>query len=110
MKTGKENGTPKSNELVQTLRIHEMDDMIRSGRYPNAGDFARHFEVSVRTVSRDLDILRDRYRAPLEFEKEKRLVLHRTQFLHQVHSDFGRRTFRDCAVRAADEAVRKYAD
>lgn len=71
MKTGKEDGTPKSNELVQTLRIHEMDDMIRSGRYPNAGDFARHFEVSVRTVSRDLDILRDRYRAPLEFDKKK---------------------------------------
>lgn len=71
MKTGKEDGTPKSNELVQTLRIHEMDDMIRSGRYPNAGDFARYFEVSVRTVSRDLDILRDRYRAPLEFDKKK---------------------------------------
>ncbi len=61
----------KRDEKVKGLRIIEIDEMIRSGRYPNATDLRKHFEVSRATIMRDLDFLRDRYHAPLEYDAQK---------------------------------------
>lgn len=62
----------KSREdKVKTLRILEIDQMIREGRYPNATVLGKHFEVSRSTIMRDLDFLRDRYEAPLEYDQQK---------------------------------------
>lgn len=55
-------------EKVKSLRILEIDEMIRSGSYPNANDLCKKFEVSRSTIMRDLDFLRDRYNAPLEYD------------------------------------------
>lgn len=52
-------------------RIHLIDDMIRSGTYPNKTDLCEKIEVSPRTIARDLDMLRDLYQAPLEFDSHK---------------------------------------
>ena len=51
---------------IKTLRMVQLDELIRSGAHPNARQIAKKFGVSERTVRRDLDFLRDRYNAPLE--------------------------------------------
>ena len=64
--------TPTSREeKVKQLRIIEIDRMIRSGSYPNATTLQKHFEVSRSTIMRDIDFLRDRYNAPLEYDSLK---------------------------------------
>ncbi len=55
-------------EKVKQLRIIEIDRMIRSGSYPNASRLKAHFEVSRATIMRDIEFLRDRYNAPLEYD------------------------------------------
>ena len=58
-------------EKVKTLRIVEIDRLIREGLYPNATVLGKRFEVSRSTIMRDIDFLRDRYCAPLEFDSIK---------------------------------------
>lgn len=41
---------------------------LREGRSLKATDIAREFEVNVRTAYRDLDFLRDEWRAPVEYD------------------------------------------
>lgn len=56
----------------QYHRIQHILGMIRqgtrSGHYPNASDFTREMEVTTRTISRDMDFLRDEGNAPIEYE------------------------------------------
>ena len=56
----------------QYYRIRRMVQIVREGTetgyLPNSSDFMREYEVSRRTVSRDLDFLRDEERAPLEYD------------------------------------------
>jgi len=49
-------------------RIAALDRAVRAGEYPNAKTIARLLEVSHRTVQRDVEFLRDRLGAPLEFD------------------------------------------
>lgn len=55
-------------EKVKALRLMQIDEMIREGNYPNATDIGKRFDISRSTVMRDLDFLRDRYHAPIEFD------------------------------------------
>jgi len=48
---------------------------LRSGRPLKATDVAREFEVSLRTAYRDLDFLRDEWRVPVEFDRDKATYL-----------------------------------
>jgi predicted DNA-binding transcriptional regulator YafY len=45
----------------------KLDELLRSGNYPNASSAAVALEVVPRTIHRDLDFLRDSLGAPLEF-------------------------------------------
>ena len=62
----------KTGSRPQYYRIRRMVQMVRegadSGSLPNSTDFMREFEVSRRTVARDLDFLRDEERAPLAYD------------------------------------------
>lgn len=58
-------------EKVKSLRIIQIDKEIRSGTYPNSSSLKKLFEVSRATIMRDLEFLRDRYDAPLEFDKDR---------------------------------------
>lgn len=53
----------------QIHRLFEIDSMIRAGRYPSPRSLAEYFEVTERTVHRDLTYLRDVLHAPLEFDR-----------------------------------------
>lgn len=52
-------------------RIRAIDSEIRSGSYPNTMQLAKKFEVSVRTISRDLDEMRLFYNAPIAFDRSR---------------------------------------
>jgi len=55
----------------QLARLAEFDKAVRAGGYPSAHSFSTDYEVSVRTVKRDIAFLRDRLLAPLVFDKER---------------------------------------
>jgi predicted DNA-binding transcriptional regulator YafY len=52
-------------------RIDAFDRAVRAGNYPNARSFAAELEVGRRTVQRDIEFLRYRLRAPLEFDPRR---------------------------------------
>jgi predicted DNA-binding transcriptional regulator YafY len=51
-------------------RMTKMYAMIRTGKRHTAFDFARMFEVSHRTIIRDLEFMRDRIGLPLIYDTE----------------------------------------
>ena len=53
-------------------RIQELDREIRAGRFPNCTSFAKRWEVSRKTIQRDIDFLRDRFHAPLAYDARRR--------------------------------------
>jgi len=56
----------------QLARLVELDRAIRRNTYPNCSSFAKDYEVSPKTVQRDLDFLRDTWGAPLDYDAKER--------------------------------------
>jgi len=48
--------------------VQMVHEGAQTGYLPNSSDFMKEFEVSRRTVARDLDFLRDEERAPLVYD------------------------------------------
>lgn len=59
-------------DKVRTLRIVRIDEFIRTGSYPSVQKLMKEFETSRSTIMRDLEFLRSRYDAPIEFSKERK--------------------------------------
>ncbi len=57
---------------AQFARLLELDSRIRSGGYPNCVTFAADYEVSQKTVQRDIDYLRDQLGAPIEYDRARK--------------------------------------
>ncbi|MEW5762993.1 MAG: WYL domain-containing protein [Bacillota bacterium] len=55
----------------QFYRIYKIDRMIAQGAYPNVPKLAAFFEVSRRTIERDLAYMRDMLNAPLIYDRKK---------------------------------------
>src|SRR5215813_2759052 len=51
--------------MERMMRIHRL---IENKEYPNARQLAKELAVSVRTVKRDLEFMRDRMKLPMEFD------------------------------------------
>lgn len=56
----------------QFSRLLELDKRIRQGLYPNCLNFSADWEVSQKTVQRDIDFLRDSLNAPIDYDREKK--------------------------------------
>lgn len=56
---------------VQFWRLLKIDELIREKRYPTVRSLAKEFEVSKRTIERDIEFLRDQYDAPIEYDHRK---------------------------------------
>ena len=54
----------------QYRRLLFIDSKLRENVYPNSVSLAREWEVSGRTISRDIDYLRDELRAPIEYDRK----------------------------------------
>jgi len=57
---------------TQFSRLLELDRRIRSGGYPNCLTFSAEWEVTQKTVQRDIDYLRDQLGAPIEYDRIKK--------------------------------------
>ena len=62
----KEDDLQSKNHLERILFI---DSYIRQGSFPSKSIFVDKFEVSSKTIERDLQYMRDRLGAPLEYDK-----------------------------------------
>jgi predicted DNA-binding transcriptional regulator YafY len=59
--------TRSVEQKVRTRRLFAIDEAIRAGRYPNTDRLAALLEVNFRTIQRDIEYLRDMFRAPIEY-------------------------------------------
>lgn len=56
----------------QFWRLLQIDEQIRDGKYPNSSGLASYFEVSRRTIERDIEFLKDSYNAPIDYDRVKK--------------------------------------
>jgi len=56
----------------QYRRLLFIDRKIREGGYPNCTSLAREWEVSYKTIQRDIDYLKDSLEAPVEYDPVRR--------------------------------------
>ncbi len=56
----------------QFRRLIFIDTMIRRGDYPNCSRIAKEYEVNARTITRDIEYMRDMLEAPIEYDKARR--------------------------------------
>jgi predicted DNA-binding transcriptional regulator YafY len=59
--------TRSVEQKVRTRRLFVIDEAIRTGRYPNTDKLAALLEVNFRTIQRDIEYMRDMFRAPIEY-------------------------------------------
>jgi predicted DNA-binding transcriptional regulator YafY len=55
--------------LARVMRIHQM---LQSGTYPNCATIARTLEVGIKTVTRDVELIRDEMAWPIEYDAKRR--------------------------------------
>ena len=70
-KEGAARQTPGVN-ITGFWRLYEIDKLIAGGYYPNCVYLAEHLEVHKRTVERDIERLRDQFRAPIEYDPKRK--------------------------------------
>ena len=55
----------------QMARVVEFDRLVNLNKYPNRYSFSSDYEVSGRTVARDIEYLRDMLGAPLAYNRAR---------------------------------------
>jgi len=65
----KSSGNRSRPPLARMLRIHEQ---ISSGKKPNCFNLGQEFEVSYKTIQRDIDFMRDQLSLPVEYDSVAR--------------------------------------
>lgn len=53
------------------VRIYQIDKMIRDGKYPNCSSLAEHFELSPRTIARDIEAMKDQLNAEILYDPKE---------------------------------------
>ncbi len=61
--------TGQREDKYKLHRLIQIDKWIRSGGFPSVEKMAAVYDVSRRTILRDIEFLRDRYDAPVEYDK-----------------------------------------
>ena len=54
-------------EKVRNQRLLQILECIRTEKYPNSTKLKNKFETSRSTIMRDIEFLKDRYNAPIEY-------------------------------------------
>ena len=57
---------------TQAERLVALDQQLRNNKYPNCTSFAEEWEISTKTAQRDIDFLKDRMGAPIEYDATNR--------------------------------------
>jgi len=53
---------------TQAARLLALDQLLRSSKYPNCSSFAADWEVSTKTIQRDIEFLKNQMNAPIEYD------------------------------------------
>ncbi len=61
-------------------RLSLIHKKILDHEYPNTTELAKFFEVGTATISRDIEFLRDRFKAPIEYDSARRGYYYSTNF------------------------------
>jgi len=64
-------GVPMQKFKPQFKRLSFIDRKLKEKTYPNCTVLARAWEVSAKTIQRDIDYLRDELDAPIEYDSLK---------------------------------------
>lgn len=59
------------------VRMQHIDRELRNNRYPNCTRLAGHFEVSSKSIQRDIDFMRDMLQAPIEYDPRRKGYFYR---------------------------------
>ncbi len=62
------NSETMKRSKTQAERLLALDQLLKNNQYPNCTSFAADWEISSKTAQRDIDFLRDRMRAPVEYD------------------------------------------
>ena len=62
----------KSIPKTALPRIYFIDREIASGKFPNTGTLAKTYETGTATISRDIEFMRDRLNAPIEYDFKRK--------------------------------------
>ena len=73
--------------MSQTERILYIDRNLRTDRYLTVQGIADYFEVSTRQVKRDIEYLRDRFNAPIVFDRIKKVYRYESKFDRLAFAD-----------------------
>ena len=57
---------------IQFWRLLKIDEQIREKLFPTVRSLSKEFEVSKRTIERDIEFLRDMYDAPIAYDHSKK--------------------------------------
>ncbi len=71
---------PEKHSRPPLHRMQRIHEWIRSGKYPNSVTMARDLEVTDRTVKRDIEYMRDRHGAPIEYDELKHGYFYHGEF------------------------------
>jgi predicted DNA-binding transcriptional regulator YafY len=70
--TGQLTGSaPNSVKRGAFDRMKKIFGLLQDGKYPNCTTIAREFEVSLKTVGRDLEFMRDRWTLPIGYDDRR---------------------------------------
>ena len=90
----------------QYARLLFIDRLVRDGRYPNCSTIAREYEVSVRSVARDIAFMKEMLDAPLEYDPAKKGYYYSEESYHLP--DIGIRESDFFALMIAEKALSFY--
>jgi proteasome accessory factor B len=60
-----------TKKRVTLNRIKKIMEWLQEGKYPNCTTMSREFEMSVRTLKRDIEFMKDRLKMPIAFDVPK---------------------------------------
>lgn len=92
----------------QLSRLAFIDRRIGEGSYPNSSSLAREYEVSSRTILRDIEYMRDMLDAPVEYDRSRRGYYYSEPRYHLPAMDIRESDL--FAICIAEKALEQYAN
>lgn len=65
-------GSKFTHGMIERLLV--INNGVGTGKYPNTPKLAKKLDVSIATISRDVEFLRDRLNVPIEYSFEKKAI------------------------------------
>ena len=67
------NGRAARQPMLRIMQIHEL---LQGRKYPNCKGLSVDFEVSAKTIQRDIDYMRDQMQLPIDYDSVRRGFLY----------------------------------